>query len=88
MVPKKDDKPVDPRSQMTDREKYIPRSLHAPSTLAAIAAYIAQHEKVTGPTDAVRRALRLIDKPDHYDADTDPTMAKAVELTRAAMAGE
>ena len=85
MAPKKDETPIDPRSLMTDRDKFIPRSLHAPSTLAAVAAYIAQHETVSGPTDAVRKALKLLGKPNHYDPDTDPTMEKAVELTRKAM---
>jgi hypothetical protein len=85
MAPKKDDKPVDPRSNMTDRDKFIPRSFHAPSTLAAFATYIRKHEDLS-PTEAVRKALRLCGKPDHYSADTDPTMEKAVELTQAASA--
>lgn len=81
MAPKKDETPVDPRSTMTDRDKFIPRSFHAPSTLAAFATYIRQHEDLS-PTEAVRKALRLCGKPTHYEAATDPTMAKAVELTK------
>jgi len=85
MAPKKDDKPVDPRSQMTDRELFMPRSFHAPSTLAAFANYIRQHEELS-PTEAVRKALKLCGKKADYSADKDPTMAKAVELTKEAAA--
>lgn len=82
---KKDATAVDPRSLMTDRDKYIPRSFHAPSTLAAFATYIAQKEG-TGATESVRKALKLCGKNRDYDPAIDPTMAKAIELTREALA--
>lgn len=83
MAPKKDEKAPDPRSDMTTADGYMPRSFHAPSTLAAFASYIRKHEDLS-PTEAVRKALRLCGKPDTYNADVDPTMAKAVELTKEA----
>lgn len=85
MVPKKDDKPVDPRSEMTTSDGYMPRSFHAPSTLAAFANYIRQHEDLS-PTEAVRKALRLCGKRTDYDVSADPSMKKAVELTKEAAA--
>jgi hypothetical protein len=84
MAPK-NAKTVDPRSLMTDRDKFLTRSLHTPSTVAAFAAYIAEHETVSGPKDAVRKALKLLGKPNDYDPAIDPTVEKAIELTRKAM---
>lgn len=77
--------PIDPRSKMTDREKFMSRSLHTPRIVAIVAADIAKREGIKGPTEAVRRALRFLELPDHYSADTDPTMRKAVESTKELM---
>lgn len=85
-------KPVDPRSQMTDRENFMSRSLHTPRIVSIVAIDIAQREGLTRPTDAVRRALRFLqiigadEAP--YDESIDPTMAKCVELTRKGMAAK
>jgi hypothetical protein len=89
MVPKKDAPatvPVDPRSMMTDRTMFLPRSLHTPKHLAIFAAYIAKHEKITDPEVAMKRACKLCELTGDYRAD--PTYAKAVENADERMAEE
>lgn len=86
MSPTDNKAPIDPRSTMTDRNKFMSRSLHTVRIVAIVAADIAKRQtSVSGPTDAVRRALRFLELPDHYDAETDPTMAKCVETARKLM---
>jgi hypothetical protein len=86
MVPTKDDKPADPRSLMTDREKFLPRSLHTPKTLAIFAAYVAKMEKVSKPEAALKKVLAMCDLDGNYSKD--PTYAKCVENTGERMRQE
>lgn len=83
---KPDAKVTDPRSLMTDRRAYLPRSLHTAGHLAIFAAYVAKTEKISKPEDALKRVLELAELTGDYGAD--PTYAKAVENTDAKMAEE
>lgn len=84
----KDATPVDPRSKMTDRDRFMTRSLHTPRIVSIVAIQIAKDDGLTGATEAVRRALRFLKMQDDYSAEDDPTMRKCVELTREGMAGK
>jgi hypothetical protein len=83
---KPDAKPVDPRSLMTDREAFLPRSLHTPKALAIFAAYVAKHEKITNAQVAVNKVLAMLELNGSYRID--PTYAKAVENADERMAEE
>ena len=83
MTPK--DTPADPRSLQTDRKRFMTRSLHTPRIVTTVAVYIAKRDKLSSPTEAVRRALRFLDIKDDYNADIDPTMRACVEQTNAAL---
>lgn len=88
MPPKKPIAPpaVDPRSMMTDRAAFLPRSLHTPKILAIVAAYVAKHEKVKDAEDAVKKVLTMFELTGDYRAD--PTYAKSVENADERMAEE
>jgi hypothetical protein len=74
--------PVDPRSKMTDREKFMVRSLHTVRIVTRVALHLAKEHSIAQPTEAVRRACRFLGLPDDYDADIDPTMAACVKQVR------
>jgi hypothetical protein len=76
----------DPRSKMTDREKFMVRSLHTVRIVKIVALKLAKDGEATTPTEAVRKACRFLDIPDHYNADVDETMAACVKQVKAAMA--
>jgi hypothetical protein len=87
MAPKKPTAPVDPRSEMTDRDAYMTRALHTAKIVPIVAVDIAKREGITSPVAAMRRALRFLKMPDHYDPEVDTmTTGKIVEKIREELA--
>lgn len=79
------EKDIDPRSVMTDRGKFMTRSLHTVRIVTIVATDLAKRERITQPTEAVRRALRYLELPHDYDAETDPTMKQCVLRVKEAL---
>jgi hypothetical protein len=78
-MPNDKNAPVDPRSHMTDRAQFMVRSLHTVRIVVIVATKLAAEHKITGATEAVRRACRMLDIPDDYDPVIDPTMKACIK---------
>ena len=79
------EKDKDPRSLMTDRKKFMTRSLHTVRIVTRTALYIAARDGITAPTEAVRKACRFLEIDDDYDPEVCPTMRACVAKVKAVL---